>query len=88
MYKYGTKMKTEVKVHIDIIHPYNYLQSVDTAWNYNVGNGGGDSSFEAATNSYITINVIETDGRSVHDNGNVYWNPDLGTGSNKKTAGL
>jgi hypothetical protein len=69
-----------------VTHSNKYVQSVAAAWNYNVGNGGGDPSFEAATNSDITINVVETDGRSVHLDGNVYWNPELGTETDNGTV--
>jgi len=62
-----------------VSHPNSYVQKVANSWNYNVGNGGGDPSFEAATNSKITINLYETDGRSFHLDGTVYWNPSEGT---------
>lgn len=55
-----------------------FVQKVAAAWNYNVSNGGGDPSFEAATNSDITVNVVETDGRNAHKDGFVYWNPERG----------
>ncbi len=69
-----------------VAHSNQYVQSVATAWNYNVGNGGGDPSFEAATNSDIVINVYETDGRSFHLDGTVYWNPELGSESDNGTV--
>jgi len=69
-----------------VVHSNKYIQSVAAAWNYNVGNGGGDPSFEAATNSDIIINVVETDGRSVHLDGNVYWNAELGTKTDNGTV--
>jgi len=56
-----------------------FIQSVAAAWNYNVGNGGGDPSFEAATNNNILLNVYETDGNSMHSDGTIYWNPELGS---------
>jgi len=62
----------------NVSHSNGYVQKVCEAWNYNVMNGGGDPSYNAATNSNVTINVIETSGDSQHLNGKVYWNPELG----------
>jgi RHS repeat-associated protein len=55
-----------------------FVAQVVQAWTFNVGNGGGDPSFEAATNREIEINIIQHDQFSVHSEGNIYWNPDLG----------
>jgi RHS repeat-associated protein len=62
----------------NVSHPNSYVQKVSEAWNYNVINGGGDPSFNAATDNRITIHVVETDGDSFHLDGKVYWNPNLG----------
>ncbi len=67
-------------------HSSSYVQKVATAWNYNVGNGGGDPSYEAASNDNITINVYETTGESQHISGTVYWNPELGTLTDNKVV--
>ncbi len=59
-----------------------FVSQVIKAWNYNVGNGGGAPSFEAATNSDITINVVESKTFSISSEGNVFWNPNAGSKSN------
>jgi len=41
-------------------------------------NGGGDPSWEAATNPDISIGLVESTEGSIHDNGNIFWNPSLG----------
>jgi RHS repeat-associated protein len=64
-------------------HPNPFVQKVAEAWNYNVGNGGGYPSLEAATNRSITINVVESEGNSFHLYGTVYWNPELGSQSDE-----
>ncbi len=73
-----------------VSHSNSYVNKVATAWNYNVsngkGNGGGEPSYEAATNRNITINVYETDGATFHVNGTVYWNPELGTQNENGTV--
>jgi RHS repeat-associated protein len=56
-----------------------FVCQVIKAWNYNVGNGGGSPSFEAATNSDITINVVESNIFSQSSEGNVFWNPNIGS---------
>jgi RHS repeat-associated protein len=55
-----------------------FVKSVVEAWNYNVGNGGGDPSFEAATNSDIEIKLNLSDQGSGTNKGEVYWNPERG----------
>jgi RHS repeat-associated protein len=62
-----------------------FVSQVLKAWNYNVGNGGGAPSFEAATNSDITINVVESNAFSYSSDGNVFWNPNTG---GKSTNGI
>jgi hypothetical protein len=55
-----------------------FVKSVVEAWNYNVGNGGGDPSFEAATNSDLEIKLNLSDQGSGTYKGEVYWNPERG----------
>jgi hypothetical protein len=61
-----------------------YVQSVLTAYNYDVGNGGGDNLKEAASNPDLKISVtasnIETGDCYTTDNGYdyVFWNPSEG----------
>jgi RHS repeat-associated protein len=63
-----------------------FVNQVVTAYNYNVNNGGGDPSFNAATNSDILINIVETTGMDAHDNGTVFWNTETGMKSDNGTV--
>ncbi len=55
-----------------------FVSQVIEAWNYNVSNGGGDPSFEAATNSDITVNIVEYGFASISQEATVFWNPNAG----------
>jgi RHS repeat-associated protein len=58
-----------------------FVRQVIGAWTYNVSNGGGDPSFNAATDESVMINIMATDINSHHDrfSGTVYWNPEAGS---------
>jgi len=58
-----------------------FVSQVIKAWNYNVSNGGGSPSFEAATNSEILINIVESNMFSNSSEGSVFWNPNNGSKS-------
>jgi RHS repeat-associated protein len=62
----------------DNIPNNSFVAQVVEAWSYNVGNGGGDPSFEAATNPNIQVSIVESDQFSIHEEGTVYWNPTAG----------
>jgi RHS repeat-associated protein len=63
-----------------------FVSQVIKAWNYNVGNGGGAPSFEAATNSEISINIVESNLFSISSEGTVFWNSSLGSKSENGTV--
>jgi RHS repeat-associated protein len=58
-----------------------YVQKVLNAYRYNVENGGGDAIKEAATNSDIEVNIIETKNNSRFEFGQntIWWNSKNGT---------
>ncbi len=55
-----------------------FVQSVLTAYKYNVENGGGSALKEAATSLKYNVNVSNTELHDQAHNSNVYWNPELG----------
>jgi RHS repeat-associated protein len=63
-----------------------FVSQVIKAWNYNVGNGGGAPSYEAATNSEISINIVESNLFSNSSEGTVFWNSSTGGKSENGTV--
>lgn len=55
-----------------------FVNQVITAYNYNVNNGGGDPSFNSATDKSNSIFIVESNINSVSDQNVVFWNPYLG----------
>jgi RHS repeat-associated protein len=59
-----------------------FVSQVIQAWNYNVGNGGGDALFNAATNPKLNVEIQEgfVSQRQTMEGGGsrVFWNPELG----------
>ena len=57
-----------------------FVSLVIEAWNYNVGNGGGDNLFNAAVDITVDLHIMETALSSISSSKNkcVYWNPNAG----------
>jgi hypothetical protein len=72
------KMENKLLTDIQGAAPITPILLFKKLLRHGIINGGGDPSFEAATNRNISINVVETEGNSIHLNGTVFWNPQQG----------